>query len=156
MLTTLRILTGMLLPLPLLVGMFFIVGDAFHFNRDAEYLRLSEAFEAGYLFLDLFFYCMMASTYLSIPLVAFSLVLEFTCKRSASRYLAGIIFGVSIGALLAFAVTSAFTLLTSWDVTEACVHMIGTVAVMLFCVMVVDRLRSKKIPSVLSPPQSTP
>jgi len=156
MLTTLRILTGMLLPLPLLVGMFFIVGDAFHFNRDAEYLRLSETFEAGYLFLDLFFYCMMASMYLSIPLVAFSLVLEFTCKRSASRYLAGIIFGVSIGALLAFAVTSAFTLLTSWYVAEACVQMIGTVAVMLFCVMVVDRLRSKKIPSVLSPPQSTP
>ncbi len=38
-LTIFRILLGFVLPPPLLVATFFLITDAFYFNRDAEYLR---------------------------------------------------------------------------------------------------------------------
>lgn len=78
----LRTLVYAVLPLPIMLAAFFVITDLFYFNHhDPEFLRLSESYEAGYLLFDFLFYLVLGGFYLTTPLLAFSSVIEFLCKK---------------------------------------------------------------------------
>ncbi len=139
----LRLLISAIMPLPILVAMEFVVTDTFHFNKDPEYLRLSEAYEAGYLHIDFLFYLLMAAFYFAVPLLIFSLVLEFAAKNTNSQYLVGLIFGVGFGTFNAWLTTAPSTFATNYHTLEALAHLVGAITVLFFVVMVVTFLKPK-------------
>jgi len=136
----LRISVAVILPIPMFVAMLLVVCDVFHVNKDAEYLRVSEAYQAGYLLLDILFYLLMASTLLGLPVVCFSLALEFLCKTAVARFITGVAFGLLIGLSLACLMTSFFTLLSGSHIAEALCHVIGAISVSTIVVAIVNML----------------
>ena len=137
-----RILISTLLPLPLLVCSFLLVGDIFHVNYpDPDHLRLSESYEAGYLHIDFLYVLAISSVFLSVPLVIFSVILEFACKNSASRYLAGLIFGWLIGTFVGYISTDGLSSLSRLELAEAFSHLTGSIAVMVLVVIAMEFFR---------------
>ena len=142
-LSLLRILIATALPLPLLVVLEFVVSDCFYANKDPEYLRISEAYEAGYLLID-FIYCfLMAAFLLVVPLLLFSVMLEFVAKSSTSKYLVGLAFGVVFGVLIGGMITAPLTFTSSSYTNEALSYVIGSIGIQLFVVLLVSFLNPK-------------
>ena len=129
-----------ILPIPMFVAMFFVVCDVFHANKDAEYMRITEAYQSGYIFFNFLLYLFTASMFLGLPVVAFSLVLEYLCKTGAARFFAGVALGFMTGLFLAWLTTSSFTLISGWYIAEAAFHVLGAISVATFVATIVNLL----------------
>ena len=132
----LRTLVYAVLPLPIMLAAFFVITDLFYFNHhDSEFLRLSESYEAGYLLFDFLFYLVLGGFCLTTPLLAFSSVIEFLCKKLTTRVLAGIGFGVFVSTLVAvtfgFAGSFDFNFASKWELVEACVNFLNPIVVLV-------------------------
>ena len=141
----LRCSVNALLPIPLIVAGSFLITDLFYFNRYSEYMRLYDSFQAGFLFLDFMFDCIMAFLYLSLPLVAFAIVIEFLCKSSPARLLAGVCFGVLIGGLRVWYSGTFFTLDSKWYAIESCLQFLVPIVVLAFLTMLLGVFRKNRV-----------
>ena len=121
------------------MAVWLVISNLFYINRtDPEYIGLLDSWEYGDFWFIYFFYCVLAYFIFAIPLLAYSIILEFFCRKRISRYCVTGVFGIAIGGFLAWQTTGAFRLLTTWYLLEAWAQFIGCVAVMMFVVIAID------------------
>ena len=126
----LRILCAVLLPLPFLVASELFVSDIFYMNRydDPEYIRFLDNHSQHILIL-LLICCIETAFILGLPLVLYSVVLEFLCDTTIARLFAGVVFGGLATSILLYYHTIWIASGSAWEITESCVHCLLPVAV---------------------------
>ena len=142
-LRVLRTFVYAVLPVPILAATSLLVMDLFYFNHhDPEFLRLSEAWEAGYLHIFFLYYCLVAFFYGALPLLGFSIVIEFVCKKMITRVLTGVGFGLLISiVLIYYTLLLPVTFASRWESIESCVDFLNPVVV-LVCIALLAGLFS--------------
>ena len=140
----LRTIVYAVLPVPILAATSLLITDLFYFNHhDPEFLRLSELHEAGYLHMFFIYYCVFALFYVALPLLGFSIVIEFVCKKMITRVLTGVGFGFLVSiVLLYYTPLLHVTFVSRWESIESCVNFLNPVVV-LVCIALFAGLFSR-------------
>ena len=128
----LRVIAGVTLPVLLLAAADFLVADIFFINRhDPEYLRLLDSYAAGYLFFDFLLYCVIIGLLLGLPLIVYSVVLEFFCSGTIARFSAGLGFGILATAIMFYYGLSSFASASRPEIAESCIYCLLPTVIMV-------------------------
>ena len=111
-----------------MVSVLVIISDLFYFNKSRDYIRLADSTNND-IVMDIVWYCMIASIYLGIPCVIYSLVLEWRRRKRKKYFPASLVFGLCFGACVGYLFIQPLEKFSIYNVLEASVQVLGVLLV---------------------------
>jgi len=111
-----------------MVAVFVIISDLFYFNKSHDYIRLADSTNND-IVTAIVWYSMIASIYLGLPCVIYSLVLEWRRRKRKKYFPANIVFGLCFGAWVGYLFIQPLEKCSIFNVLEACVQFLGVLLV---------------------------